>query len=143
MEATDKVEGMEEQQGMTAPPEAEEEPTEEAATDEEGEEAAQPEEPPRPEPPKGPVYVSPEDMLRVETTNQRKLIAAQQITILQLQLQDAVKRSQDAMREQSNLQVELEQKYGVDFNTHDVRPGDGMVVPKNMAAAGLQQRMMG
>jgi len=81
--------------------------------------------------------------LRAENLNQRKLIAAQQITILQMQLQDAVRRSQDIEQEIGAMRQELEQKYSTDFNLNDIRPSDGRIVPKNPASAAFTQRMMG
>lgn len=124
--------------------EVDEEPEEsEEAAAEDAEKTAEEAKPEQPAIPKGPVFISSEDRLRAENLNQKKLIAAQQISILQLQLQDAVRRSQDIEQDMARLQVELEKKYEVNFNTHDIRPGDGMVVPKNPAAAAFTQRMMG
>ena len=101
------------------------------------------EEPKKAEKPQGPIFVSSEDLLRAETANQRKLIAAQQITILQMQINDAVRRSDEAAQEVNALQKELGEKYEVDFSTHDIRPSDGMVIPKNPATAAFTRRLMG
>lgn len=110
----------------------EEEPPKEEAT-------AKPKKPEK----KEPIIVSSEDLLRAENANQRKLIAAQQLTILQMQINEAMQRSQEASLEVNALQEELGEKYGVDFSTHDIRPSDGMVIPKNPATAAFTRRLMG
>jgi hypothetical protein len=158
MEATaEKLDSEVEKQGIMAPPKKAEpaEVSEEDApyegmaelTDEETEntdeqpaaENSKPETPKK----KEPIFVSSEDLLRAETANQRKLIAAQQITILQMQINDAVRRSDEATQEVNALQKELGEKYEVDFSTHDIRSSDGMVIPKNPATAAFTRRLMG
>jgi hypothetical protein len=134
---TDTSEGMK----TVAEPQEEESPHEGPAEPDGSEEPE--EEPKKAEKPKEPIYVSKEDLLRAETANQRKLIAAQQLTILQMQINDAMRRSQEASQEVSELQKELGEKYNVNFDLCDIRPNDGMVIPKNPATAAFTRRLMG
>ena len=90
-----------------------------------------------------PIFVSEGDRQKAEIANLRRLISAQQITILQLQLNDAVRRNTELTQAANQLQADLSKKYGVDLvQMYDIRSEDGMLIPRNMTVSNLQ-RMIG
>jgi hypothetical protein len=91
--------------------------------------------------PAGPIVVTLNDRQRAEILNLRKLVASQQLALIQAQLNDAVRRNDEITRELLNLRAELEQKYGINLQTHDIRQSDGIVIPKMNGPA--VQRMLG
>jgi hypothetical protein len=88
-----------------------------------------------------PTQVSTEDLRELEVVNLRKLVSAQQIAILQHQLEDAVRRNTEATRQANITQMEIAKKYGIDLSTHEIRATDGLIMPRSAAAANLQRML--
>jgi hypothetical protein len=97
------------------------------------------------QPPVEVVHVSKEDRQRAEIINLRKLVAQQQASLIQMQLKEANQRTADLNAEGVRLQKELEEKYGINLATHDIRPTDGAVIPKGATnpLKGLVERILG
>jgi hypothetical protein len=99
--------------------------------------------------PAEPVVVDEVDRLRAENLNLQLINLVNRETILQQQVADMQNRQLPELHRERQvindkmtaMRVDLEQKYGINLNTHHIRPDDGLVIPRNPGAAEALQRL--
>lgn len=79
-----------------------------------------------------PVVVTREDRLWAENVNLKLMNAVAHQTLVQQQLTDATRRVTQRQKDLEEVKVRLAQKYSVNFDTHEIRESDGMVVPRGV-----------
>jgi hypothetical protein len=111
-----------------------------AATEETEPEGTEPEETKEAE---GPVVVSEVDRLRAENINLRLLNAVNRETLAQKAAQDAGRARAEANQATLAIRTELEKKYGVNLQTHQIDENTGEVRPRQGQLPPQLQAMMG
>jgi hypothetical protein len=87
---------------------------------------------PPPAPTPAPVMVELVDRLLAENANLRLMNAVDKETILQLQMNDASRLRKEAEGKLNEVRVSLEERYNINLATHEIREGDGIVVPRGV-----------
>lgn len=87
------------------------------------------------------VHISREDRLEAENLHLRVLNLAHELTSLQNEINVKRGRINELQKQILARRSEIEKKYNIDLNTHEIRDEDGAVLPRGQAGVGVQQQL--
>jgi hypothetical protein len=88
------------------------------------------------------IYISKEDRLEAENLHLKVVNMAHELHYLQLQIEEKQLRLKGVQKEIMNKRAVIEMKYKIDLSTHEIREGDGLVLPVQVGHIGAIQRTM-